>query len=301
MRIIEIIRQRLSGKPPEHRKRVALVLSGGGARGYFHIGAIEVLQERGYVITSIAGTSIGALVGGIFANGKLNELKQRILNLNRKQIIGLMDIKPGLDHLATGNRLVEFLHDFTSDVRIENLPLPFCCCASDLISGREKVFTTGSLLTAIRASISIPCFFSPIHEGDSTYVDGSVHNILPLDRVQRTEGDLLVAVNLNGSDNEPHTAYAKPNKPDNGFLAGLRKAIPLPKWQFSENYMNMAMRVTNLMLQTNTRLALGITPPDICVELPMNRFGLFDFDKGADLIRFGREEMARQLDRFESE
>ncbi|MGG6546852.1 UNVERIFIED_CONTAM: patatin, partial [Prevotella sp. 15_C9] len=104
------------------------------------------------------------LVGGIFAIGKLNELKQRILNLNRKKIIGLMDIKPGLDHLATGNRLSEFLHDFTSDVRIENLPLTFCCCASDLVSGREKVFTTGSLLTAIRSSFSIPCFFSPIHE-----------------------------------------------------------------------------------------------------------------------------------------
>lgn len=126
--------------PCRQSRDIALVLGGGGARGFAHIGVIEVLQERGYNITSVAGTSMGALVGGLFAAGKLDELKSTVLSADRRQILSLLDVSLGLDHIATADNLSQLFDRMTQGVRIEDLPLPFCCVASDLVSGREHVF-----------------------------------------------------------------------------------------------------------------------------------------------------------------
>lgn len=294
-KIIEAIRGMFPGR---HRgKDVALVLGGGGARGIAHIGAIEVLEEHGYHITSVAGTSMGALVGGLYAAGQLDELKCRILNLDRKQMVSIMDVSLGLDHIASGRHLMQLINSLIGDVMIEDLPIPFCCCATDVVGGREHVFRSGRLSTAIRSSISIPCVFKPVSEDGHIYVDGSVHNTLPLDRVVRHEGDLLVAVNVSAPDDEPFTAYLKqPVEAPSEAERTLRSRLSFLKTDFSENYMNMALRIARLSIQNNTRMALRLTPPDICVELPMNSFGLFDFDKGEEIIRRGREEMERELE-----
>ena len=176
-KIIEAIRGMFPGR---HRgKDVALVLGGGGARGIAHIGAIEVLEERGYHITSVAGTSMGALVGGLYAAGQLDELKCRILNLDRKQMVSIMDVSLGLDHIASGRHLMRLINSLIGDVMMEDLPIPFCCCATDVVGGREHVFRSGRLSTAIRSSISIPCVFKPVSKDGHIYVDGSVHNTLP--------------------------------------------------------------------------------------------------------------------------
>lgn len=300
MTIFTTIRRLLKRHRRPPSRNVALVLSGGGARGYAHIGAIEVLQERGYNITSVAGTSMGALVGGAFANGKLGEFKVMALGLNRKKIINLMDISMGLDHVANGEKLLAVMGQMIGNVRIEQLPIPFACCASDIVSGRERVFTSGPLQTAIRASISIPCFFKPVRENGHIDVDGSVHNTLPLDRVHRRPGDLLVAVNVNGPDSCPYDAYQKKKQSSDGVFGTIRAKLPFHKVQFSENYMSMALRVTNLTIQANTQLAIRLTPPDICAEIPMDLYGLFDFEKAQELIEVGRQEMTRQLDLYEA-
>ena len=280
-------------------KDVALVLSGGGARGYAHIGAIEVLQERGYHITSVAGTSMGAMVGGLFAAGKLGEMKEQVLGYSKKDFLSLMDVALGLDHVASGTKLMTLLDDMIGDTLIEQLPVDFCCCASDVMSGEERVFRDGLLKTAIRASISIPCFFKPVSEGNHIYVDGSVHNTLPLDRVIRHKGDLLVAVNVCAPDDEPFAAYRKSCSMSDDTEKTVFSKLPFLKWKFSENYMNMAMRVARLTIQNNTQMALRLTPPDICANIPMSSFSLFDFDKGAEIIQYGRDEMSRKLDAFE--
>ena len=280
-------------------KDVALVLSGGGARGYAHIGAIEVLQERGYHITSVAGTSMGAMVGGLFAAGKLNEMKEQVLRYSKKDFLSLMDVALGLDHVASGAKLMALLNDMIGDRLIDQLPVDFCCCATDVMSGEEKVFRDGLLKTAIRASISIPCFFKPVNEGNHIYVDGSVHNTLPLDRVIRHKGDSLVAVNACAPDDEPFAAYRKSCSSSDDTEKTVFKKLPFLKWKFSENYMNMAMRVARLTIQNNTQMALRLTPPDICANIPMSSFSLFDFDKGAEIIQYGRDEMSRKLDAFE--
>ncbi len=286
---------RLTGHP-RHRRNVALVLSGGGARGLAHIGAIESLEAHGYHITSVAGTSIGALVGGVYAAGRLAELKASVTGLNRKRMLQLMDISPGLDHIATGRHLMELLDPMIGSQTIETLPIPYCCVASDVVSGHEHVFTSGSLKRAIRASISIPGVFKPVYDGHHLYVDGSVHNALPLDHVHRTKGDLLVAMNVSAPDPDPFTAYLKKyGEPKNETDRSLWQRIPFLKTEFSANYMNMMLRVAKLAIQNNTQMALRLTPPDVCAEVPMGEYSLFDFDKAEEIIALGRERMDAAL------
>ena len=230
------------GKPG---KRVALVLSGGGARGIAHIGAIEELQARGYEITSVAGTSMGAMVGGALAAGKLEELKQEALSMKRMRVLGLIDLSLGLDHVVGGKKVMRLLRRVVGDLRIEDLRIPFCCCATDLTTGEERVFRSGPLCSAIRASISIPGLFKPEEIGGHALVDGSVHNTLPLDRVERHKGDILMAVNVSAAQ-------------DPEGLPGKRKSA------WSENYINLGAYVMGLMVTANTQMALRLTPYATC-------------------------------------
>lgn len=286
----------------EQSRNVALVLGGGGARGFAHIGAIEVLQERGYHITSVAGTSMGALVGGLYAAGKLEELKRIVLRVNRRQILSLINISPGLDHIATADKLSRVMEKMTAGVSIEDLPIPFSCSASDLVSGKEHVFSSGKLSAAIRASISIPCVFSPERIGNEVLVDGSVHNTLPLNRVERHKDDVLIAVNASATDAQSHAATAPVDgKPSAPVWDWLRSKLPFRNVQFSDNYLKMAMRVSQVTVQNNTLMAIKLTPPDICVDVPMDSFGLMEFDRGREIIAFGRRAMEKQLDSFEAE
>lgn len=178
------------------KKNVALVLSSGGARGLAHIGAIEELERAHYAITSIAGCSMGALVGGMYAAGKLGEVKRWMIGLDRKQILSLVDFSFSLNHLVKGVKVIDALKQIVPDVNIEDLPIPYAAVATDWNSGREVVFRSGSLYEAIRSSISIPLFFNPVRKQDMLLVDGALVNALPLNRVERTKGDMLVGVNV---------------------------------------------------------------------------------------------------------
>ena len=186
----------------KNKKNVALVLSSGGPRGFAYIGAIEALEEHGYTITSIAGTSIGSLVGGIYAAGKLTEFKEWLYSLNAWEVFSLMDLSIGKNHFVKGERIIEAIMEIVPNVNIEDLPIPYRAVATDLYTGREVVFDHGPLFRAIRASISIPSLFRPVKYGLTTLIDGAIVNCLPLNRVERTEGDLLVAFDVNDVDEE---------------------------------------------------------------------------------------------------
>ena len=186
----------------KNKKNVALVLSSGGPRGFAYIGAIEALEEHGYTITSIAGTSIGSLVGGIYAAGKLAEFKEWLYSLNAWEVFSLMDLSIGKNHFVKGERIIEAIMEIVPNVKIEDLPIPYRAVATDLYTGREVVFDHGPLFRAIRASISIPSLFRPVKYGLTTLIDGAIVNCLPLNRVERTEGDLLVAFDVNDVDEE---------------------------------------------------------------------------------------------------
>ena len=183
-------------------KDVALVLSSGGPRGWAYIGAIEELESRGYNITSIAGTSIGSIIGGIYAAGKLADIKEWLFSLDAWKVFSLMDISISKNHLVKGDKVIGAIKEIVPDVNIEDLNIPYKAIAADLYTGEEVVFDRGALFEAIRASISIPSLFRPVKYGFRTLVDGGVVNTMPLDRVDRNGNDIVVAFDVNDVDVE---------------------------------------------------------------------------------------------------
>jgi NTE family protein len=183
-------------------KDVALVLSSGGPRGWAYIGAIEELESRGYNITSIAGTSIGSLIGGIYAAGRLAEIKEWLYSLDAWKVFSLMDISLSKNHLVKGDKVIGALKEIVPEINIEDLNIPYRAVAADLYTGEEVVFDQGPLFEAVRASISIPSLFRPVKYGFRTLVDGGIVNTMPIDRVIRSGNDIVVAFDVNDVDVE---------------------------------------------------------------------------------------------------
>lgn len=179
------------------KKKVSLVLASGGARGYAHVGAIQELEAQGYEIVSVAGASMGSLVGGMYAAGKLNEVAEWMKEQKPLQILSLADFTLSWNHLVKGDKVMDALKELVPDTNIEDLPITYRAVATDVRNYREVVFEKGSLYQAIRSSISIPAFFKPVNYEDDVLIDGGVVNPLPLNRVVRQEGDILVAVSIN--------------------------------------------------------------------------------------------------------
>ena len=181
-------------------KNVALVLSSGGPRGFAYIGAIEVLLEHGYNITSVAGASIGSLIGGIYAAGKLVDFKEWLYSLDAWEVFSLMDLSIGKNHFVKGEKVIAAIKEIVPEVNIEDLSIPYRAVATDLYTGEEVVFDHGKLFTAIRSSISIPSLFLPVKYGLSTLIDGAIANCMPMSQAVRTEGDIMVAFDVNDVD-----------------------------------------------------------------------------------------------------
>ena len=181
-------------------KKVALALASGGPRGFAYIGAIEELLDRGYEISSVAGVSAGSLVGGIYAAGGLQAFKEWLFGLDPVKVVALMDFSVSKNYLVKGEKVISAIKERVPDVNIEDLPIPFTAVATDLYTGEEVIFRKGPLFGAIRASISIPSMFKPAQIGGRTLVDGGMVNTFPLNRVERTPGDILVGFNVNQID-----------------------------------------------------------------------------------------------------
>ncbi|PKQ43061.1 alpha/beta hydrolase [Pseudomonas sp. o96-267] len=180
-------------------KKVALVLGSGGARGYAHIGVIEELQARGYEIGCIAGCSMGAVVGGIFAAGKLREYREWTESLDYLDVLRLLDVSFRLGAIR-GERVFGRIQEIVGDVDIENLAIPFTAVATDLTNQQEIWFQEGCLHQAMRASAAIPSLFTPVIQGKRMLVDGGLLNPLPIVPVVSSHCDLIIAVNLNATN-----------------------------------------------------------------------------------------------------
>ena len=282
------------------RKDVALVLSSGGAKGLAHIGAIEELEANGYRISSIAGCSMGALVGGVYAAGKLNEFREWMKTIDRKKMLKLTDFSLSLSHLVKGKRIIEAIMEFVPDVAIEDLPIPYCAVATDLKAGKEVVFNKGSLFQAIRASISLPSFYEPVQRDGMVLIDGGVLNPIPLNRVKRHAGDILVGVDVSGCDykmqwDEMHrlTEWQKKDKSLKAKI--LDKLIP-DNIEF--NYYTVLSRASSLMIRQNSILTAKLMKPDMLVDIQMSRYGTFDYDKSEKIISFGRQKTSQAINKF---
>ena len=278
-------------------KDVALALSSGGARGLAHIGAIEELESNGYHITSIAGCSMGALIGGVYAAGKLEEFREWMKTIDRKKMLELTDFSFSINHLVKGNRIIEAIMDFVPDIAIEELPIPYCAVATDLKAGREVVIDKGSLFEAIRASISLPSFYEPIQRDDMILIDGGVINPIPLNRVKRNAGDILVGVDVSGHDyksqwDEMHR-LTEWQKNDNSLKAKILDKLIPDNIEF--NYYTVLTRTSSLMIRQNSILMAKLMKPEMLIDIQMNRYGTFDFDKSEKLIAIGRQKTAQAI------
>ena len=284
------------------KKKIALVLSGGGARGLAHIGAIEALESHGYEITSIAGCSMGALIGGMYAAGKLPEVKDWVLALDRRKVLSLVDFSLSLTHLVKGDRVMEALKEIVPDVNIEDLPIPYTAVATDWNSGKEVVFDHGSLYDAIRASISIPLFLNPVRREEMLLVDGGLVNSLPLNRVVRHSDDLLFGINVSTHDYQGELLmqqFVERKLLSKSMPAAVMNRIMKHFEGININYVTLLMRTIAIMLEQNTRQQILISRPDLVVQVPMKRYGVFDFDKAAAILQIGKHKTSRALRRFE--
>jgi NTE family protein len=279
-------------------KNVALVLSSGGARGFAHIGAIKVLEKHGYTITSVAGTSMGALVGGIYASGRLSQFEEWVCGLDMMEVLKLTDITLSTKGLVRGTRIIEKLKEIVHDHDIEDLPIPFCAIATDVIRGRERIFTAGSLFNAIRASISIPTFFQPFSLGGDYYVDGGLVNPIPINRVKRIDDDLLVVVDVNSDI--PHVALepADGEIKEKGYLKRIRSINDRTGKHIPKNnkdaigIINLNNRSISIMLNQIASLTLRNYHVDIMIAISREAYGTYDFYKASEIIREGERAAA---------
>ena len=305
-------------------KNVALVLGSGGARGLAHIGAIEALEERGYTITSIAGCSMGSIIAGMYAAGQLKEAKEWFLKVDMQLIWRMMDINLlSANSLVKGERIIKELQKVVPDRPIEELNIPCTIVASDMISTEEVVFRTGSLFEAVRASISIPLFFKPVQIGERLLIDGGILNPLPLHVVERTEGDILVAMDISGKDSMPTEPIPEPIDVKGKLHELSAHGIPVPKALENQlrqlgkkvdsiradrakdlgrkvNFFGLLDRMSDMQIQQSTLLSLRLTPPEIHAVMRQYAYNTFDFDKAEEIIAQGKQIMNAALDKYEN-
>lgn len=295
---------------------ISLVLSSGGARGLVHIGAIEALEEAGFRITAVAGTSMGALAGGMFACGSLNDYRKFMTGLTRLDVIRLMDLAVSKTGIIKGERVFNEMKHFIGDKRIEDLHIPFAAVAADISNHKEVVFKEGDLLMAIRASSAIPSVLMPVSKDGALLVDGGVVNPLPLEHVDLPEGNLLVAVNVNAPRIEKTDTEKKEKATEESIDSGPDSVIEKARHLINKKWNSMTgnhkerthvsgiFTIVNnsfeLMQHKLTLNALERQIPDILLNIPVNAADTFDFHRAKELIALGYEEMKAELKKTEN-
>ncbi|MCF8301861.1 MAG: patatin-like phospholipase family protein [Bacteroidales bacterium] len=301
-------------------KDVALVLSSGGARGMAHIGVIEELESRGYTIRSIAGSSMGAIVGGIYASGNLEEFKKWLLGMGKLDIVKLMDFAINRKGMIKGEKVFNEIAKFISSSNIEDLSIPFVAVATDIRNQEEVVFRNGKLLTALRASSAIPSFILPLKYKGLDLVDGGILNPFPINHAIRNENEKVVAVNVNA-----HIPYEVPPIKDlkREKTGNYLKAISMinEKWTQFFNNNNLQHKkeyheeedqhskplgffdiITNSFATMQYRLAqiaIKNYKPDVLVNVSRYSCELLEFYRSQELIEAGRIATRKALDKEE--
>jgi len=257
--------------------KISLVLSGGGARGYTHIGVIEELKKEGFEITSIAGTSMGAVIGGAEACGKLDEYKDWVTSLDFLDIFKFLKSPFKLD----GDKIFGKIKELAGDYNIEELPVKFTSVATDLTKKKEIWFQNGDLWTAVKASSAIPGVFDPVIINGRTLVDGGVLNLMPIAPVMSDMSDLIIAVNLYAEERELNFHLSKEVKKKQNIFTDIWKKL----FKEKENVVNISI---DLMMETIFRYRRAEYVPDIEIKIPQNIADWYEFHRAPELIEIGK-------------
>ena len=283
-------------------KSLSLILGSGGARGMAHIGVIRWLEEHDYKIASISGCSMGALVGGIYACGKLAEFTDWLRALDKLDIVKLLDVTLSDGGFVKGDRIIETLKELVGNHRIEELPITFTAVAANIEDEKEVWLNRGPVFDAIRASISLPLFFTPAQLGEQRLLDGGILNPVPIAPTFNDATSLKLAVNLNGKP----LAYAQPVKEvtvegQNGLREKVQTYIEdlarrsVSKVDIDMDMFDIANQTFDAMQGAIARHKLAIYPPDVVVEIPRNACGTLEFDRAEEMVELGYESAERAL------
>ncbi len=272
------------------KRTVSLILGSGGARGLAHIGVIRWLEENNYEIKSISGCSMGALIGGFYVAGKLDIYTEWLKSLDTLDMLKLLDLQ-GSTGLIAGKKLMKKFEELIGEHNIEDLEINFTAVAADINEEKEIWMSSGSLLNAIRASISLPMFFTPHRYNGRLLIDGGILNPVPIAPIFHDNTDISIAVNL-GAENHKHIIL-KEKKVDENISSKvknylLNKAFPTTKLEVDNMY-NIANKSFDTMQSTIARMKLSAYPPDMEIKIPKNLCGTLEFDRVNEVIEYGYE------------
>ena len=301
-------------EPPKIRsdEKVALVLGAGGARGLAQIGVIEALEARSLDVVAIAGSSSGALVGGLHACGKLHEYRDWLLSLDRRAMLRLLDPGFGRSALFEGTRLISALRTIAGSPKIEDLPIDFTAVAVDLMRQREVWLREGDMWDAIRASFAIPGLFTPHIVHGRALVDGGLLAPLPIAATRLSDAHRLIAVDMHGWPERPPGALAQPNgaKAPGSEVAGSKPSM-LMRWfrrgadeapngeqpPHELGFSELMARSLDMMQAQIARVQLALDPPELVIRIPRDACQFYEFWRAKELIALGREEAEKALDK----
>ncbi len=287
-------------------KKVALVLSSGGARGLAHIGVIEALLENDYEITSIAGSSMGSVIGAFYAAGKLEEYREWAVELDRLDVFNLIDFTFSVQGFVKGEKIFKTLEKLMPDQKIEDLRIPYCALATDIQDKSESIFKTGSIYQAMKASVAIPTVIKPVKINGKNYIDGGVTNPVPIEHVSRSENDILVVSNVNAI--MPYIKEVKDEKKEQKEAESYNQKIQqfVNKWSSllpgggpeTKNklgFFDILNESIDLMQDKLTSLLLEKHKPDLQINISRNAASTFEFYKAKELIEAGKVATLKAL------
>ncbi|RLQ17026.1 patatin-like phospholipase family protein [Vibrio sp. SBT000027] len=276
-------------------KTISLVLGSGGARGLVHVGIIRWLIEHGYQIKSISGCSIGALIGGVYAAGKLDEFEEWVTSIDQSDMAMMLDFSWQSSGIFKGDKIIDTLRGLIGEISIEDLPIPYTAVAANVADEKEVWLQSGSLFDAIRASISLPLFFTPHVINGEELIDGGVLNPVPIAPTFGDKTDFTLAVNLGGEPEmlqQEVTPVSLPTKESNlhekvvHFIDNLGSSVK-SKMSFNFAAYDIANQAFDAMQSTIARQKLAAYPADITLEIPRNACGTLEFDRSQEMIDRG--------------
>ncbi len=294
--------------------KIGIALGGGAARGWSHIGMLRVLESEGIVPDVVVGTSIGAVVGGCYAAGKLDAVEAFARSLTKRRVMGLLDFRLGASGLIAGERLKQLLEKDLGDRRIETLPTRFCTIATEIGTGHEIWLTRGPMVEAIRASYALPGIIDPVRIRNRLLMDGALVNPIPITAARALGADIVLCVNLNGdlklrgttiqsstSSDEDEVVEAVIDEPRRWglFGTGWGGADKAQRRNGRERYgpgiAGIMIDAFNITQDRISRSRLAGDPPDLMISPKLAAIGLFEFHRAAEAIALGEEATRRAL------
>lgn len=290
----------------ERKKTISLVLGSGGARGHAHIGVIRAIEERGLPILNISGTSMGAVIGGIYAADELATYADWAYQLDKSDVVKLLDFSFTWTSIFKGERIIEVLKELVGDRKIEDLDKGFTAVATALEEQREVWLNDGSLFRAIRASTAVPGVFAPVDLNGRTLVDGGLVNPIPIAPTLNDSTDLTIAVNLSGTESNHGHAKRKETRdrelrPEGNYREKISNFVAQlleseDSEQATPDAADLLVKSIDVMQGAIARLKLAAYAPDVVVKIPRDACTFFEFDRAEEMAELGYERTSKALD-----